>query len=132
MSDAHIDVVHHHAELIGRQAGRTQEYEVFDFGVLHVSRAEDGIFKMGRARARSAKTNCGWGALFFYGSALCRRQVAARASDRFLCLALVVTSPFVLFGRITTGISRWLAITRETGAARQDVLCGCTIHLNAL
>src|ERR1700691_6254581 len=118
MSDAHIDVVHHHAELIGRQAGRTQEYEVFDFGVLHVSRAEDGIFKMGRARARSAKTNCGWNAFFFFGSALFQRQVAARASDRFRCPALLVTLPFVLLARISIGISGWLAITREPGAAR--------------
>ena len=132
MSDAHIDVVHHDAELIGRQAGRTQEYEVFDFGVLHFSRAEDGILKMGRARARSAKTNCGWNAFFLLGSALFRRQIPARASDRLRCLALVVTLAIVLFGRIAAGISRWFAIARETGAARQNAFGGSTIHLNAL
>src|ERR1700735_5014772 len=104
MRDAHIDVVHHYAKLIGGQTRRTQQYEVLDFGILHVSWTEDRIFKMGGACARSAKTNRRGNAFFLFCGALFERQIAARTSGHLCCLAFVVTFPFVLLGCVSSGV----------------------------
>ena len=46
---AHVDVVDHHAEVIGRHAVGAQQDEVLDLGVGELDAAEDGVLECGAA-----------------------------------------------------------------------------------
>ncbi len=79
VSDAHVDVVDHGAELISRQAGGTQKNEILNFLVLHFERAEDRVFETGHAFSRRSEANRVRRAFANLLFALRRGQISARA-----------------------------------------------------
>src|SRR5580765_3444662 len=65
VSDAHIDVVDHHAHLVHRLSkvvvtfSRAHQYEVFDFVVGKFALAENGVQKFGGAANRNFEAHRG-------------------------------------------------------------------------
>ncbi len=63
MRDSHVDVVHHHAQLVRRAAmrlpilGRTQQNKILDLIAGHFARTKDRILKMSDRAERNAKAN---------------------------------------------------------------------------
>jgi hypothetical protein len=57
--DAHLDIVHHSAELVGGHSRRAQENEIFEFFVGHFARAEYGVVEPRESAAGDGKPNGG-------------------------------------------------------------------------
>src|SRR5271154_5514391 len=79
--DAHVDIVHHHAELIGRQAVRAQQDEILDLCVLHLAWAEHRVLKSGYTVTRHAEPDGARNSLALFRGSFDIAEVPARASD---------------------------------------------------
>ncbi len=129
--DAHVDVVHDHAELVRGHAVRAQQDEIFDVRVLHFARAEDGVFEFRRTRARRLEANrVGNSGSIFLG-ALRVREIAARARRGFEGFYFGVSGGlrgrYVLFRFFVLGVVRCVIAAGVGGAfavARKPVAFG--------
>ena len=125
--DAHVYIVHDHAELIRGKPVRAQQHEIFDLRVLHFARTKHGILELRHSRARHAEPNRARYAGLFLGRALSVCQIAAGARNILLNLWAFIVA-FAHFGLgtrgggVPAGIRGSLAIAPEGGAARKQAL----------
>src|SRR6185437_15431574 len=73
MRDTHVDVIHHYAELVSRQSRRAEKDEVLYLGILHLSRAKNGVLEMSNASSRSSEADGIRRAFADFSFTLCRR-----------------------------------------------------------
>ncbi len=87
--DAHVDVIHHHAELVSRQSVRAQQNEVFDLLILNFTRAKNCVFEFCDPGSWHEATNRVRLARLLLRSPLLSRQIAAlaRRAARSLCVS---------------------------------------------
>src|SRR5271155_1381430 len=135
--DAHINVVHHHAQLISRHAARAQQHKILDVCVLYLTRPKNRVLEFRHARARSLEPDRPRRTFLLFRRAFRIRKIAARARHSLQSLRpLVVPFAFVVLilrrGIIPARVSRGLAVASVTRPARQYPLRRGPIHFPAL
>ena len=132
--NAHVNVVHHHRQLISRQPIGPQQNEVLDFGILHFARPENSVFELGYALAWDAEPNRARNALFLLRLKLRATQIAARACGRLLHLwPFVIALGFAFTAnRVGTRIGRAFAVAGKAGSAGEQALRRRPVQIRAL
>src|SRR5271156_1367170 len=135
--DAHINIIHHHAQLISRHSARAQQHKILDVRVLYLARPENRILEFRHARARRLESDRPRRTFLFLRRALRIRKIAARARHGLQSLRpLVVPFAFVILilrrGIISTRIRCSLAVARVARPARQNSFRRSPIHFPAL
>ena len=135
MRHAHINVVHHHAELVHRLpkflvafAG-TQQDEILDFVVGKFALAEHRIGNLCRSADGNFEAD---GRLRAWRRRFPVAASAAREAPRPAALRLLIPARLVRLGVIPAGIFVGRAVAKEGLAVRNAFLCGCAIQFGAL
>jgi hypothetical protein len=108
--DAHVGVVHHHAEVVGRRAVRARDDEVVEFLVLERHRAVDHVLDDGRALFRVLEAHHG---------------LATRGGPRALAVAAAAVVARLFLARLLIGahdVQLFLGAVAVIGRAGLDHL----------
>ena len=134
MRNPHVDIVHHHAQLIRWQARRPQQHKVLNLRILHFPRAKHGVLEFGNPRPRNLKTNRPRNPLRFFCGSLRLAQIAAIARNHLFRFRrfIVALALLLLVRRVGSPVSQGLAVTRISRPARQNLLPSGAIHFQPL
>jgi hypothetical protein len=135
--NAHVDVVHNHAELVSWDAIGAQQNEILDLGVLYFSRTENSIFEFRHSIARHTKADRARNSVALAGSSVCVGEIAAGTSNALVGLWGVVAFTCVIFDLIdrsgvTAGICRGFAVASERRPVCEQAFRRAAVQVRSL